>query len=137
MTGATVINGGTGYTTAPTCTIAGPTNQPVQDSNRHHPVGRRHAGDLYGSGQLQHNHGHVDGWMATTRQSECRSCCRMTGDGYLRALHADRNNHNDGYRPGVIDRKRMRTGNGNVFHQYRDDNRKKGGYAGNFITTYQ
>ena len=26
VTGATVINGGTGYTTAPTCTIAGPTN---------------------------------------------------------------------------------------------------------------
>ncbi len=26
ITGATIINGGTGYTTAPTCTIAGPTN---------------------------------------------------------------------------------------------------------------
>ncbi len=50
VTAATVINGGTGYTTAPTCTIAGPTNaNPYKTPDWHHPLGGRHSGDLHGS----------------------------------------------------------------------------------------
>ncbi len=80
ITGATVINGGTGYTTAPTCTIAGPTNNQPYKS----PTGAT----LYAGGtqatctaavNCQHNHRRMDGCDGEHhRRRDCRLFCRTT-----------------------------------------------------------
>ncbi len=142
VTGATVIFGGSGYTTAPTCAIAGPTNNSaLPDADQHQPLGGWHSGNLYGSGHQRLNHRCLDGCDGEHRRSRGHHHpdeCPARRVDYLRALHAGGIDHDaHGIGPGDVDRERVLPRNGNVLPTLTATiTATAAGAAGNFVTEF-